>query len=374
MSFNINLDQHRLLRDQDGTLVRSTDGNLAIIDHLSKCVRLQKSLSLSPKYLPAIYNISSYPIIKKTSFIRLHFIHSLHLSPVTHSHLSFIHLSGGQIEFIHRNQESDVINFVSVNQPRVISTVEASSLEQASNEVSIPEIWVKNSGKPTSEDLKARDLLVELVGSEKFSSQLTDKKTVKKNVWSDIGKIFLDKGFSFGNRDPGLVCSQKWRNMEAKTLEAIAKSGPRNTGGGKVVRPDYFEDVADVVKDKAKALPKNLVDSLACSSKGPSPGPANSLKRSKDESKGEDDEDEDDSDECDASKSISAGSPFMKVLSSSKPKKKKVENADLLMYMKEEAAERKAQNQKIIDLLGKKVEDDNMHKKALLETLQGIFK
>lgn len=83
------------------------------------------------------------------------------------------------------------------------------------------EIWVKNAGKPTPIDEKARDDLIGLYGSDKYKSLFTDKRTTKKNVWDAIGKEIVCKGYNFGERDPGKVCSQKWRNMESETQQGL---------------------------------------------------------------------------------------------------------------------------------------------------------
>jgi len=90
------------------------------------------------------------------------------------------------------------------------------------------EIWMKNSGKPSARDLEAADALIKLVGSDRFKFLLKDKTSKKKNVWAQIAKEMMVLSYNFGNRDPGTVCFQKWRNMEGKTVTFIQNGGPKS--------------------------------------------------------------------------------------------------------------------------------------------------
>ena len=70
-------------------------------------------------------------------------------------------------------------------------------------------------------------------------------------------------GYNFGNRNPGTVCFQKWRNMEGKTITFIQNGGPKSTEVGKLKKPAFYDKVRDIIKDSAKAIPVNLMDTMS---------------------------------------------------------------------------------------------------------------
>jgi len=223
----------------------------------------------------------------------------------------------------------------------------------------INEIWVKNCGKPSLVDLQARDDIIALYGSEKYRALFNDKKSTKKKVWDAIAEDMKKKGYSFGGRDPGKVCSQKWRNMEAETLKVMAAAGPKNSGGAAVKKPDYFEDICDIVKDKAKACPKNLLDSLEAPTVTPNSKPVTASV--------EENIDEEEQIDGDVSKT----SPFLKVKTSSHPKKNATAN-EILEFLKNDAAKRDQQNAAMLNFFRKKAKKDDKRKKSFLSVLQDI--
>lgn len=221
------------------------------------------------------------------------------------------------------------------NQPlsAASSCNEASTSSQDSATQDQQEIWVKNSGKTTPQDLKARDDLIDLYRSDKYQKLFGDKKTTKKKVWEALGYEMMGKGYYFGDRDPGKVCSQKWRNMESETLKVIANAGPKNTGGGHIKKPSYFNDVHDVVKDKAKACPKNILDSLEAVQSTPESCNVKKKSNTPVEEKLSYEEEEQARDEA------SKPSLFLKVKTSSQPKKG-VNNNAILEFLQADAAKR----------------------------------
>ncbi|XP_026286653.1 uncharacterized protein LOC113212251 [Frankliniella occidentalis] len=254
-----------------------------------------------------------------------------------------------------------VVGFLAAKPKTIIQNVLANNEDgaeapAASEDCSseIGEIWIKNSGKPSPLDVQARDDLISLYGSEKYQALMADKKTTKKRVWEMLADEMKKKGYLFGDRDAGKVCSQKWRNMEGETLKVLAAAGPNNTGGGQVKKPSYFEEVHAVVKDKAKAVPKNLQDSLASSS-------------SQDVSQ----KISDDEEEPRPSDAASEVSPFLKVQTSSQPKRSP-NNLEILKFLKEDAEKKDRQNENLIQFLKKKARKDDKRKRSFLSVLERI--
>ncbi|XP_018372391.1 PREDICTED: uncharacterized protein LOC108767162 [Trachymyrmex cornetzi] len=202
----------------------------------------------------------------------------------------------------------------------------------------------------------------------------------KKNVWSQIAKEMMILGYNFSNRDPGTVCSQKWRNMEGKTITFIQNGGSKSTGAGKLKKPAFYDEVRDIIKDSAKATPVNLMDTMSdLSSQTSSSSVSNdflkSSKCSQEFSCSAKDSDEPLSDD-DAKELISNQkkvSPFLKVQNTTKAKKRKIDNSALLNFLKQDSEERKTQNKNLVQLLTKKMEQEKESKKQMLEILSNYW-
>lgn len=236
------------------------------------------------------------------------------------------------------------------------------------------EIWIKNCGKPTAKDLEANEKFLHIV--ENMYDKLCDKHSKKKDLWKEIGKDMITAGFSFGERDPGTVCAQKWRNMESETIKVIRNGGPHSTGSGKINIPEYFNRVHRIIKDKAKANPKNLMDTLtafdsnsATNNAAPSNLTASKQRSNEDVKEGDELKEEE---EPQKPVSPSSSSPFLKVKSSSKPKKPKISGSDVLEYLKADSEKRDKQHNDLLTFLREKSEKEEEKKDKLLEILSKI--
>ena len=198
--------------------------------------------------------------------------------------------------------------------------------------------------------------MIALYGSEKYKLLFLDKKTTKKKVWDALGQEIVAKGNNFGERNPGVVCAQKSRNMESGTLKLIANGGPKNSGGAAVKKPPYFEDVHDVVKDKAKAIPKNIVDTLE---------EPDIIAVNKPEEQEDDPAKMLDKDGAPGAKGTSRNSPFLKVKGSSQPKKKAVKTNDIMEFLIKDSEKRDKQNEEMLCFLRKKAKKDAKRKKII---------
>lgn len=272
--------------------------------------------------------------------------------------------SANSCEFFTMTEDSNATeNFSSGSfETRVISPL---SSETRSNE----EIWVKNN-KPSLLDITATHDLIEIVGRKDIQMVLNDKKTVKKKIWEKIGAELKEK-YNFGIRDEGSVCSQKWGNLESAVMNFLQNAGAGSSGNGKIRKPAFYDEVFDIIKGKHKAKPKRLLDSWPLSEQA-SPTPTtskeqpattsnatNSARQSATNARVCESEnassDEDDLNE----------SPFNHVKSSTKPKKPRVDNSCILDFLKNEAEERRKQNESLMKLM----QDSNDTKKAFLSII-----
>lgn len=157
--------------------------------------------------------------------------------------------------------------------------------------------------------------------------------------------------------------------MEAETLKVIAAAGPKNSGGAAVKKPDYFEEVCDIVKDKAKSCPKNLLDSLG----GPSiTSDKKSLSSNDDKSaRGPSETMLDEEEEDEKVRELTPVSPFLKVQATSNPKKG-VNNNDILEFLKADAAKRDQQTNAMLDFFRKKAKKEDRRQRSFLSVLKDI--
>ncbi|XP_018396076.1 PREDICTED: uncharacterized protein LOC108774464 [Cyphomyrmex costatus] len=187
----LNLDQHMLCEDNSGNIQISEDPRnpgLVVYDKLNKFVFVVPDNQEVRQFLP-----------------RVHFIH----------------------------QSADQL------------IKECPKVDIATQFPSTPEIWVRNSGKSSAYDVEATEALIKLVGSDRFKSLLKNKICRKKNVWSLIAKEMITMGYNFGERDPGTVCSTKWRNMEGKIITFVQSGG---TKAGKL-KPLFYDRIRNIMQD-----------------------------------------------------------------------------------------------------------------------------
>lgn len=239
------------------------------------------------------------------------------------------------------------------------------------------EIWVKNN-KPSSLDIAATHDLIEIVGRKDIQIVLNDKKTVKKKIWEKIGAELKEK-YNFGIRDEGSACSQKWRNLENAVMNFLQNAGAGSSGNGKGKKLAFYDEVFDIIKGKHKAKPVRLLDSLPLS-RETSPIPTTSKEQpattSTTNSSGKSaktainirvrnlESENASSDEDDLNES-----PFNHVKSSTRPKKLRVDNSCILNFLKNEAEERRKQNESLMKLM----QDSNDTKKAFLSIITKIL-
>lgn len=235
------------------------------------------------------------------------------------------------------------------------------------------ELWIKNN-KSSSLDIAATYDLIEIIGRKDIQMVLNDKKTVKKKIWEKIAAELKEK-YSFGTRDEGSVCSQKWRNLESAVINFLQNAGAGSSGNGKGKKPAFYDEVFDIIKEKHKAKPVRLLDSLTFSREA-SPTPTtckeqpatiantNSLRQLATTNVRAHDS------ECenglsDPSEDDLNGSLFNNVKSSTRPKKPKVDNSCILDFLKNEADERRKQNENLMKLM----QDSNNMKKDFLSII-----
>ncbi|XP_032684700.1 uncharacterized protein LOC116850483 isoform X1 [Odontomachus brunneus] len=256
------------------------------------------------------------------------------------------------------------------------------SADQVDNVTAHEEIWVRNSGKPSACDTEAANDLITLVGNDRFKSLLKDKTSIKKNVWGQIPKEMMTLGYNFGNRDPGTVCSQKWRNMQGKTITFIQNGGPKSTGSGKLKKPAFYDEVRDVIKDSAKAIPINCMDTMSNLSNQASPSSrASSSSGNNDsaypqkscQSSVRNSEEPLSDNEAKLAFNKENVNPFLKVQRTTKAKKQKVESSAIYNFLKQDAGERKVQNENLMKLLAQKMEQEKKSKRQMLEILSKLL-
>ncbi|XP_019884153.2 uncharacterized protein LOC105254758 [Camponotus floridanus] len=215
------------------------------------------------------------------------------------------------------------------------------SRETRSNE----EIWVKNN-RPSPLDTTATHDLNEIVGRKDIQMVLNDKKTVKKKIWEKIGAELKEK-YNFGIRDEGSVSrSQKWCNLENAVMNFLQNADASSSGNEKVKKPAFY--------DEASPTPTTSKEQPATTSNA-----TNSARQSATNARVCESEnassDEDDFNE----------SPFNHVKSSTKPKKPRVDNSCILNFLKNEAEERRKQNESLMKLM----QDSNDTKKVFLSII-----
>lgn len=197
---------------------------------------------------------------------------------------------------------------------------------------------------------------------------LNDKKTVTKRIWEKIGAELKEK-YNFGTRDEGSVCSQKWRNLESAVMNFLQNAGGDSSGKGKGKKPAFYDEVFDIIKGKHKAKPVCLLDSLSLSreasstptiSKEQPATTSNSLELVKTATNVRARNPE--SENASSDEDNLNGSPFNHVKSSTKPKRPRIDNSSILDFLKNEAEERRKQNESLIKLM----QDSNDTKNAFL--------
>ncbi|XP_039309165.1 uncharacterized protein LOC120358606 [Solenopsis invicta] len=172
-------------------------------------------------------------------------------------------------------------------------------------------------------------------------------------------------GYNFGDRDPGTVCSQKWRNVEGKTMTFIQNGGPKRTGSGKLKKPAFYDEVRDIIKDSAKAIPVNLMDTMSdetssSSTSGSSRGNTPVYPQEPPAKDSDEPLSDDEGEQLISNKN--KVSLFLKVQNTTKVKKQKIDNSAILEFLKQDANERKTQNENLIQLLAQKMEQENESK------------
>ncbi|XP_032684701.1 uncharacterized protein LOC116850483 isoform X2 [Odontomachus brunneus] len=230
------------------------------------------------------------------------------------------------------------------------------SADQVDNVTAHEEIWVRNSGKPSACDTEAANDLITLVGNDRFKSLLKDKTSIKKNVWGQIPKEMMTLGYNFGNRDPGTVCSQKWRNMQGKTITFIQNGGPKSTGSGKLKKPAFYDEASPSSRASSSsgnndsAYPQKSCQSSVRNSEEPLSDNEAKLAFNKENV-----------------------NPFLKVQRTTKAKKQKVESSAIYNFLKQDAGERKVQNENLMKLLAQKMEQEKKSKRQMLEILSKLL-
>ncbi|XP_029169627.1 uncharacterized protein LOC114939493 [Nylanderia fulva] len=297
----------------------------------------------------------------------------------------FHHVSSGS--YISFPLDDSVIQrFKSANSCKPFTIIEDSNTAESSSEESFKirnisplsseifdrsneEIWVKNN-KPSPLDIAATHDLIEIVGRKDIQMILNDKKTVKKKIWEKIG-VELKEKYNFGTRDEGSVCSQKWRNLESAVMHFLQNAGAGSSGNGKGKKPAFYDEVFDIIKGKHKAKPVRLLDSLSrevsptliTSNEQPAtiPNAPNSSKQTNIRICNTESEN--------ASSDENDGSPFIHVKSSTKLKKPRIDNTCILDFLKNEAEERRKQNESLMKLM----QDSNDTKKAFLNIITNML-
>lgn len=121
------------------------------------------------------------------------------------------------------------------------------------------EIW-SGKGKPTSDDKKATEFLLQLRVSEKYSKLFNDKKTVKMTIWSKIAQEIISAGFALNAKDAGKKCYQKFLNLTKQYINF--RKNAEKTGMDKKDPPEFYDILHAILGGKHKINIQNIEDSL----------------------------------------------------------------------------------------------------------------
>ncbi|XP_029162098.1 uncharacterized protein LOC114933666 [Nylanderia fulva] len=204
-----------------------------------------------------------------------------------------------------------------------------------------------SKSKPSLLDIAAIHDLIEIVGRKDIQMILNDKKTVKKKIWEKIG-VELKEKYNFGTRDEGSVCSQKWRNLESAVMHFLQNAGAGSFGNGKGKKPAFYDEVSPTLitsKEQPATIPN-----------APNSSKQTNIRICNTESEN-------------ASSNENDGSPFIHVKSSTKSKKPRIDNTCILDFLKNEAEERRKQNESLMKLM----QDSNDTKKAFLNIITNML-
>lgn len=121
-----------------------------------------------------------------------------------------------------------------------------------------------NTPRPTAIDIEATETFIDIVKDSSIQLLLKDKKTTKNKVWIKVYNEMVKRGYCVHSveKEGGIKCSQKGRNLERNYAEFKLNSGPKSTGRGRKDPPPYYELLHSVFADKHTVQPPVLLDTL----------------------------------------------------------------------------------------------------------------
>ena len=118
-------------------------------------------------------------------------------------------------------------------------------------------IWISAKNQ-TLHDREATYFFLSL--RKKYADSFNDKITNKNSIWSEIATEMNSSNFFVGEGIQGREkCRQKFANLQASYTRFIDKR--RQTGEGKIPKPQFFDDLNEILGDKHKIEPVLIIDS-----------------------------------------------------------------------------------------------------------------